>query len=76
MTLVTRISAVGCATAGRTFLIPLLLTLGTALDAHAAPYTPPASNRASIALSGSWRFLKADGVGAEAPGFDDSRCWP
>ena len=73
MNLVKRLSGIGRATAVRMLLVPLLLTLGVPLDGRAAPYTPPASNRSSIALSGSWRFLKADGIGSEVPGFDDSR---
>jgi beta-galactosidase len=57
---------------GDVWLVPLLLTVGLTLDARAATYTPPASNRVSIPLSGRWRFLKADGAGAELLGFDDS----
>ena len=55
-----------------TLLLPLLLAVGVPLDAGAATYTPPASSRAAVSLSGSWKFLKSDAAGCEVPGFDDS----
>src|SRR5262245_38647091 len=50
----------------------LLLVLAASVAAGAASYTPPISNRATILLSGSWRFLRADSPGSEVPAFDDS----
>jgi beta-galactosidase len=50
----------------------LLFMLALPVAADAASYTPPASNRATVTLSGTWRFLRADSPGSEAPGFDDS----
>lgn len=50
----------------------LVLALAIPVDAGAASYTPPASNRISMSLNGTWRFLNADSPGSEAPGFDDA----
>ena len=52
--------------------LALLVILARPLDGWAQIYTPPASSRGAVALSGSWRFLRADSPGSEAPTFDDS----
>jgi beta-galactosidase len=52
--------------------LALLLILACPIAAGAASYTPPASTRVAIALSGWWRFIRADCPGAELPAFDDS----
>ncbi|HUJ71905.1 MAG TPA: glycoside hydrolase family 2 TIM barrel-domain containing protein [Verrucomicrobiae bacterium] len=40
--------------------------------ANADQYTPPTSNRSDFTLNDSWKFNRADVVGAQNPGFDDS----
>ena len=44
-----------------------------ASDAHPdGSYQPPAAGRVDTKLDDAWRFLRANAMGAEAPGFDDS----
>src|SRR2546430_13528944 len=53
--------------AGFVMLVPL--------PAHAATYRPP-SSRQRVDLNASWRFVRTDVPGAQAPGFDDSAWTP
>ncbi len=41
-------------------------------SAHAATYSPPASNRVDTLIDTGWKFLKSDASGAQSPTFDDS----
>ncbi|HKE28632.1 MAG TPA: DUF4982 domain-containing protein [Bryobacteraceae bacterium] len=56
-----------------TFWLAAWLTATPLLAQAGAPYRPPVSPRARFDFNRSWRFLREDVPGAEAPGFDDSK---
>jgi beta-galactosidase len=53
-------------------LAALVLTAIIASPLHAAPYTPPASNRVDFNFNADWKFLKQDDPAAAQPGYDDA----
>ncbi len=55
-------------------ILCVLVTLCAPLSGAAAPYTPPASGRATYDFNPAWQFIKKDVAGAEQPGFDD-KAW-
>jgi len=50
----------------------MLGALSVGAWAQTAAYAPPASPRAKLNFDPSWKFIRSDVPGAEAPGFDDS----